>query len=127
MTQGALQMIASDMEALNLQYALGEWKSHPEGIYFVGEYQEVEPLNEDGEEESEFLLTGFARGDVSGLEDAKDRIREYYDPVHGRVAVAKDKSSVAAVFYSRCLTFTGEAEVKKVQINLKVKEWRKRK
>ena len=66
MTIKGLKIISDAMEALGLNYGFGEYligedEEAPE-TYFVGEYQEIEPVYETGMQESTSLITGFSRG-----------------------------------------------------------------
>ena len=127
MTQAGLKIISDAMESLGLNYGFGEYRvdsgeevTYP---YFVGEYEEIEPLNEDGMQETTFLLTGFSRDLWQTLEDAKAKIRKYFNKISGKVVIADDGSAVA-IFYSNSFVVpTGDAELKKIQINLTIKEW----
>ena len=124
MSKEGLKIIKDAMKALGLNYAFMEWNGKPVYPYFVGEYQETPPLNEDGLQESTFLLTGFSRESWLALEDAKEKIETYFNKVGGRTVIA-DNGSAVAVFYSNSLVIpTGDAELKKMQINLDVKEWK---
>ena len=120
------KVIATDMDALAINYDFEEWVGKPPGIYFTGEYQEVESLNEYGEQETQFILNGFARGATAyaDLEEAKNKIKKHYPSVGGRLATTESGSRVA-IFYANALSNlpTGDAELKRIQINLKVKEW----
>lgn len=127
MSKEGLEIISKAMSDLGLNYSFMEYHlekgAKPSYPYFVGEYQEVEPLNEDGMQESTFLLTGFSRETWLALEDAKEKISAYFNKVGGRTVIA-DSGSAVAVFYSNSLVIpTGDAELKKIQINLIVKEW----
>lgn len=124
MSKEGLKIIKDAMKALGLNYAFMEWNGKPAYPYFVGEYQETPSLNEDGLQESTFLLTGFSRESWMALEDAKEKISTYFNQVGGRTVIA-DNGSAVAVFYSNSLVIpTGDAELKKIQINLDVKEWK---
>lgn len=117
-----LEIIKKDMEALGLNYAYMGWVGKPAYPYFVGEYQEDDPLNEDGEQETTFMLSGFSRSSQDELEKAKAKIKKYYGTT-GKTVIADDGSAVA-IFYSTSSPIpTGDAELTKIQINLKVKEW----
>lgn len=120
------KIIATDMDALAINYDFEEWVGKPPKIYFTGEYQELESMNEDGEQETQFILNGFARGGTafSDLEDAKNKIKKRYPSVGGRLATTESGSRVA-IFYANTVSNlpTGDAELKRIQINLKVKEW----
>lgn len=126
MTKAGLKIISDAMKSLGLNYGFMEYhvrKGANPYPYFVGEYQEIEPMNEDGMQESTFLLTGFSRESWLALENAKELIQNYFNKVSGKTAIADDGSAVA-VFYSNSLVVpTGDAELKKIQINLIVKEW----
>ena len=127
MTKAGLNIISEAMEALGLnygfaEYVVGEEEEAPE-TYFVGEYQEIAPINEDGMQESTFLITGFSRGTWLALENAKESIRDYFNKVSGKTVIAEDGSAVAIFYANSFVVPTGDAELKKIQINLDVKEW----
>ncbi len=127
MSTGTLKLINSAMQAMGfkygfIEYAAGAGERLPE-TYFTGEYQELEGDNEAGEEESIFLLTGFSREGWGVLEQAKEKIREYFSAGTGRLE--NTDSGSAAVFYENSFPVPVEnEELKRIQINLKVKEWR---
>ena len=58
MTVEGLNYVNNLMESLNIPYEFMEWTSDIPETYWIGEYQEIEPLNEDGMEECNFILTG---------------------------------------------------------------------
>lgn len=123
MSKAGLKIISDAMDALGINYEFMEWTEPPVYPYFVGEYQEIEPMNEDGMQESTFMLTGFSRGSYPALEDAKETIANYFNKVGGKT-VSADNGSAVAIFYANSLVIpTGDAELKKIQINLIVKEW----
>jgi hypothetical protein len=124
MSKRVLKIVSDAMQALGIEYGLGTYAGTPIVYpYFVGEYTETEPMTEDGLQESTFLLTGFSRDSWLTLEDAKERIQDYFDKVSGKVVMADDGSAVA-VFYAYALIVpTGDAELKSIQIQLSVKEW----
>ena len=72
-----LKVIADEMDALGINYDFEEWKGELVYPYFTGEYQETESLDEDGEQEVQFILNGFARGITAhaDLEEAKNKIK----------------------------------------------------
>lgn len=118
-----LKEISDGMEALGLNYAYLEWNDAPVHPYFVGEYNEFESMSEDGLRESTFILTGFNRGSNSELEKARQKIEKYFNRTAGKVVIT-DNSAVA-IFYANAFPIrTGDAELKKIQINLTIKEWK---
>lgn len=125
MSIAALKVISDGMEALNLAYGFGVYSGNPVVYpYFVGEYTETEPTTEDGLQETSFLLTGFSRESWLALEQAKEKIENYFNKVSGKTVMA-DNGSAVAVFYANALIVpTGDAELKRMQINLAIKEWK---
>lgn len=125
MTKAALQIISDGMKSLGLEYDFGEYSGDPVVYpYFVGEYTETAPFTEDGLQETAFLLTGFSRESWVALENAKEDIESYFNRVSGKTVIA-DNGSAVAVFYDNSLIVpTGDAELKRIQINLTIKEWK---
>lgn len=121
-----LKVIADDMDALAINYDFEEWEGEPVYPYVTGEYQELESLDEDGEQETQFILTVFARGITAhaDLEAIRKKVKKHFPKVGGRLATTESGSRVA-IFYANTLGNipTGDAELKKIQINLKIKEW----
>lgn len=124
MTTEMLKAVKSGMEALGLNYAFMQWEGDVVYPYFVGEYQEAPPMSEDGLQEATFILTGFTRGKWLDLEAAKEKIENYFNKISGKTVIAEDGSAVA-IFYENSLVIpTGDAELKRIDINLSVKEWK---
>lgn len=124
MTTKPLSIVSNAMKALGLEYGVGSYGKKPIVYpYFVGEYTENAPLNEDGQQTATIMLTGFHRGKWLGLETAKAKIEDYFDKVSGKTVMADDGSAVA-IFYENTLIVPKEdAELKSIQINLSVQEW----
>jgi len=121
----ALSMISNGLESVGIPYEYGEWTSEVQYPYFVGSYQEAQPTNESGEHDTTFILEGFTRDSWLSLEEAKSKIEELFDPINGMIAIAEDKSAVA-IFYGNGFNVpTGDSELKKIQINLIIKEFSK--
>ena len=124
MTSEPLKAVKAGMEALGLNYAFMQWEDEIVYPYFVGEYQESPPMSEDGLQEATFILTGFTRGSWLDLEAAKEKIENYFNKISGKTVIADDGSAVA-IFYANSLVVpTGDAELKRIDINLMVKEWK---
>ena len=125
MSKQVLKIVSDAMTALALEYGFGEYSGNPVKYpYFVGEYTENEAITEDGLQDSKFLLTGFHRGTWLELEDAKERIENYFNQVSGKTVIT-DNGSAVAVFYGNSLIVpTGDAELKSIQVNLTIKEWK---
>lgn len=124
MSVASLSIVSNSMNELGINYEFGEWNSKVVYPYFVGEYQEVPNPNEDGMLESQFILNGFSRGSWLELEEAKEKIENHFNKVSGKIVTADDKSTVAIFYENGLIVPTGDEQLKRIQINLKIKEWK---
>lgn len=126
MTDLTLKSIKNAMSALNLNYGFITYDTKPIVYpYFVGEYTETEGFTEDGLQEATFMLTGFSRGSGAWLtlENAKQSIENYFTR-EGKTFTAAD-GSIAVIMYGYSFPVPKEdAELKSIQINLTIKEWK---
>ncbi|MGF0017492.1 hypothetical protein [Sporofaciens sp. SGI.106] len=121
-----LNFMNSELETMGVPYEFLEWTQPVSYPYFIGEYNEFEPILENNEEEKTFILTGFGRGKDARmqLERMRGLIEKEFDPVNGKIATL-NSGSVVAIFYSSSFYVpTGEEELYKIQINLSVKLWK---
>ena len=124
MTRNALKIINTAMDHLGLEYGFVRYTKNPVVYpYWVGEYQEAPPLYESGLSTSTFMLTGFHRGTWEDLEKQKENIENYFNKISGKVVMVEDGSAVAIFYASSLVVPTGDAELKRIQINLDVQEW----
>ena len=117
------KFISEQMDMLAVPYEFGKWTSEVKYPYFVGEITETPTMTEDGKEESTMILTGFHRGKHIDLETVKEKIKRHFNPITGACA-ATDSGSIAVFFDGSFYVPTGEADMKKIQINLKIIEWK---
>lgn len=118
-----LKFIKEQMEALDVPYEFGQWTSEVKYPYFVGEFTEDEPTTEDGAEFSMFMLNGFHRGKQIDLEEIRERIKKHFATIHG--LRGRTESGSIAVFYGSAFYIPqNDAELKRIQINLTIKEWK---
>lgn len=126
-------VVQNSMNALGIEYAFAEYaaSTDEEGEeskivypYFVGEYTESEPMTEDGLHEATFMLTGFSRDSWLTLEDAKERIERYFNMSSGKTYITARGTGIAISYAGSMVVPTGDAELKKIQINLDIKEWK---
>lgn len=119
-----LKFINEQMGILAIPYEFMEWTSEVGYPYWVGEITEEPSVTEDGLEESTMILTGFYRGtSFERLEVDKNKIKAHFSPIMGLCAKT-DSGSIAVFFDGSFYIPTGEAGLKKIQINLKIKEWK---
>lgn len=121
-----LKFINEQMDILSVPYEFGEWTSEVQYPYFTGEVSEEPPTTEDGYESSTFILNGFNRGTegvILGLEEIKAKIRKHFHPIDGLCATTESGTIVA--YYGGAFPVpTNEADLKRIQINLIIKEWK---
>lgn len=117
----ALKFINNKLIENGINYEFMQWTNDVVYPYFVGEYQEAESLNEDGLQETTFILNGFSKGSWFDLEQAKETIEKTFS---NATAILPNGNGIA-VFYSNSLVIpTGDAELKRIQINLAINEWK---
>ena len=105
-------------DELEIPYAFMEWQDDPPEAYFVGEYSEGDTPEEDGCQEITFIIDGFTRGSWFSLEKYKQKIEQNIE----RTAIL---ASGAGVFYGNASPVpTGDADLKRIQINLTIKEYK---
>ena len=123
MTSEPLKLISDGMAALGLNYAFERWEDEPKYPYFTGEYLEEESTSEDGMQQCDFILTGITRGSWLELETAKEKIENYFYR-DGRTAIASNGNAVVVSYSNSFVIPSGDAELKKIEIHLSVKEWK---
>lgn len=126
MTANALKFIRDAMDDVGIPYEFMEYTSPVSAVqtYWVGEYTEETAMAEDGMQGAQFILTGTTKESWLTLEQQKEQIRKLFPEIGGRTAIL-DNGSGIAVFYGNAFPVpTGEDFLKRLQINLTVKEWK---
>lgn len=120
----ALGFIKKQMSILKINYEFLEWTQKPVKYpYFVGEITSDPITTEDGLQESTLILTGFNRGKYIDLEAVREKIEKHFHPNYG--VRGKTNDGMVVVLYDNAFSIpTGEADLKEIQINLKIKEWK---
>ena len=119
-----LKFINEQMDILAIPYEFGEWSSEVVYPYFVGEMPSPEEITtEDGREVSTLILTGFHRGRFIDLEILRGKIKTHFSPISG-LRAKTDNGSIAVFYDGAFFVPTNEADLKKIQINLKILEWK---
>lgn len=119
-----LKCINEQMALIAVPYQFGEWAGAISYPYFVGELPSPSEFpTEDGREDSNMIVTGFHRGDILTLVEYAERIKTHFDPVFGFRAKT-DSGSIAVFFNGFLIIPAGEADLKKIEIHLTIKEWK---
>ena len=90
--------------------------------FFVGEYIEKDSLNEDGQRESTFILTGTTDKSFLSLESEKRKIHKAF-PDFGITEIFKNGNGIAVGYKDSFYIPTDTEKLKRIQINLNVLEW----
>lgn len=125
MTKAVLKFISDAMDAAGIPYEFMEFADVSSlNSFWVGEYSEITSDTEDGCQESQFILTGTEKGSWLDLESQKEKIESLFPMIGGRTAIL-DNGSGVAVFYGNAFPVpTGDAFLKRLQVNLIIKEWK---
>lgn len=116
-----LKYIADEMHSLGIQYAFMEWNSAVVYPYWIGEHSETESFTEDGLQESTLIVTGTTIHKWIDLENDKSKIEHHFR----NMASLLPNGNAIAISYAGSLTVPTEtAELKRIQINLSIKEWK---
>jgi hypothetical protein len=122
MTIEGLQYINNLLTEI-IPYEFMEWSSDVPETYWVGEYQEIETLNEDGFQESSFILTGNTNGSFLNLETVKEHIKNLFG-YDGLTEILESGSGIAIIYETAYPIPSVEFGIHRLQITLRVKEWR---
>ena len=123
--ENILKFIASELQAVGINYEFMEWTDAtiPQ-TYFTGEYIEEPRTTEDGLHGVDFIMMGNTFASWHTLETAKNTIERAFPSVTGKTAIMEDGSGVV-VFFSHAITIPSQVpELKRIQINLDIKEWK---
>lgn len=121
MTVGTLSYIDSLLSEADIAYSFSRWNGEPEFPYWIGEYSETDSMDEDGMTESEFILTGTTEGTWLELQEEKERIER---TLQNRTTILDSGIGVCIGFERALVVPTESEQLKRIQINLSVKEWR---
>lgn len=124
MTIEALKYIDDTLNNAGINYEFGMWTSDVIYPYWVGEYTDTPTSNEDGMTETSFILSGTSRNSMLELEETKEKIEDLFPSVGGKIAKLDNGSRIAIFFDYAMYVPTDTADIKRLQINLIIKEWK---
>lgn len=110
------------LEGLEIPYAYMEWSEKPPDDFFVGVAIENPSLTmeENGHQETTFILRGYTGGEWLTMETYKEKIERALP----RTVILEDGTGVAVFYDSAMVVPTGVAGWKSIKINLKIQEWK---
>ena len=123
MSEAALEYLKNLLHGIGIHYEFMEW-TEPEvpDVYFIGEYIEDPSATqeENGHQETTFILRGFTRKKWSLLEREKAKIKANI----AKTAILDDGSGIAVFYEDARPVRTGDMALKSIKINLNIQEWR---
>lgn len=119
-----LKFINEQMGVIAVPYEYGQWSSAITYPYSVGEMTEEPTVTEDGRESSTMLLTVFHRGEYLEMETFKEKIKSHFCPVYGLRGTTASGATIVVCYDNAFYVPTGDADLKKLQINLKINIWK---
>lgn len=119
-----LEYIRQEMALLGIPYEFMLWTAPVSYPYCVGEFSEIDPLTEDGLQEKIMILTLTTINEWLELLEIQEKLEENFPSEEGKTAILDDGSGIA-VFYGTALPIpTGDANLKRLQVNLNIKLWK---
>lgn len=124
MIESVLGIVKNELKKIDVPYEFMRWTSaNVPDRYWVGEYSETPTITEDGYEEFTLILTGTTKGLWSLLLSDRAKIEDHFSRVSG-LRTATD-NGVVVIFYDNNFPVpTGEADLKRIQVNLRIKAWK---
>ena len=123
MTETILGILEKELTSIAVPYELMQWTADLEDRYWVGEYSETPTDAEDGSKELSLILTGTTKGSWLLLQQDRAKIEGHF-PSIGGLRLTTDKGAVAIFYENSFPVPTGEANLNRMQINLRVKAWK---
>lgn len=123
MTNECLGLISTMLNDIGINYEFVEWTSDVPSTYWVGEYVDNESLNEDGLHESTFMLTGTTFDSWLTIQDEKNKIEDLFPSIPTQAFELPNGSRVMIAFGTSMIVPTDVMDLKRIQINLTIKEW----
>ena len=124
MIETALGITKDELNNIGVLYEFMRWTSTvvPD-CYWVGEYSEIVTDTEDGYEEGTLILTGTTKDNWSRLMQDRAKIADHFPSIYG-LRKSTEKGTVV-IFYNNSFPVpTGDANLKRYQVNLQVKTWK---
>lgn len=123
MIEETLGIVKDSLQSIGIPYEFMRWTSSVEDRYWIGEYSESVTDTEDGYEELTLMLTGTTRNSWMVLIEDGKTIKDHF-PKEGGLRISTD-SGVVVIFYENSFPVpTGEADLKRIQVNLQIKSWK---
>lgn len=122
MIETALGIIATELKNIDVPYEFMRWTSTVSDRYWVGEYTESPVLTEDGYEEGTLILTGTTKESWAVLMQDRGKIKDHFSPIGG---LRTFDNGAVVIYYDYGMPVpTGDENLKRFQVNLRIKAWK---
>lgn len=121
MNTETLSYINKLLKESGLHYSFVRWNGKLVFPYWIGEYSEVDSIYEDGMVETDFILTGTTEESWLTLQQEKEKIEKLF---RDRTTILESGIGLSISFERSLIVPTESDTLKRIQINLSVKEWR---
>lgn len=121
MNTETLSYINTILKESGLHYSFVRWNGELVFPYWIGEYSEVDSIYEDGMVETDFILTGTTEESWFTLQQEKEKIEKLF---RDRTTILESGIGLSISFERSLIVPTESDTLKRIQINLSVKEWR---
>lgn len=124
MIETILGIIKDELKSIDVPYEFMRWTSttNPEK-YWIGEYTESPVFTEDGSEEYSLILTGTTKASWLELMQDMAKIKDHF-PTVGGLRKTTDIGAVVIFYENNFPVPTGDANLKRIQVNLRIKAWK---
>lgn len=118
-----LNIIKNELDSIGIPYEFMRWTGEVQYPYWVGEYTETPTVTEDGFKEGTVILTGTNHYTWLELELMRSKIEKHFPNPYGLRRSTEDGAVV--INYGNAFPVpTGEADLKRIQVNLEIKIWK---
>lgn len=123
MIETALGIVHSELQKIGVPYEFMRWTSTVGDRYWIGEFMETPTNTEDGYEEGTLILTGTTKSSWLSLMQDRAKIKDHFPNVYG-LRSATDKGTVVIFYEDSTPIPTGDANLKRIQVDLRIKSWK---
>lgn len=123
MIETALGIVNEELNNIKIPYEFMMWTATVDDRYWVGEYLETKTDSEDGYEEGTLILTGTTKDLWSVLMNDRARIKDHFPKIEG-LRKTTDKGAVVIFYDNSTPLRTGDANLKRIQVNMTIKSWK---
>lgn len=116
----ALSVISKELKRLKINYQFGRWQGKVIYPYFVGEASADEFVSENNYQEGTCFINGFTRGAWLDLMNTSEQIKKCFADFR---TITESGSGISITVAAFSVIPCEDAELKRIQITLNIKEW----